>query len=150
MIYDRLDKVSLYGGAGSALAKALEYASKVEADLADGRHEIDGDDVYGVVAGYDSSADESRPFEAHREYIDVQVVLSGEERLEIAPVEQLETTKPYDAASDVEFFQPVGESSSLIMRPGIFAVLYPHEGHRPGCQLEKIQPIRKLVVKVRV
>jgi len=89
-------------------------------------------------------------FEAHRRYIDIQLVVRGQEAIGVAPVSTLTTVEPYDAAKDIEFFAVPQTSETLALRAGDFAVFAPGDGHRPSLHLDGPHVSRKAVVKVSV
>jgi YhcH/YjgK/YiaL family protein len=150
MIYDHFDNLTLYAGPGTLLHRALVYARDVAAGIADGRIEIDGERLYASVASYETGSREERRFEAHRRYIDVQVLLAGEETIDVALERDLPVLEAYDEQRDVMFLKPPAHAASLPMRPGRFAVFFPHDVHRPGCHLEVRRKVRKIVMKVAV
>jgi YhcH/YjgK/YiaL family protein len=150
MIYDRFDNLTLYATPGTPLHKALVYARDVATGVPDGRIEIDGERLYASVASYETGSRDERRFEAHRRYIDVQVLLAGEETIDAALDGGLPVLEAYDEARDVMFLKPPAHVASLPMRPGWFAVFFPHDVHRPGCHLRDRQKVRKIVMKVAV
>lgn len=149
MIYDLLDKASLYQADQPLLIQALNYARTVTPQTPDGRYDLQGEDLYASVASYTTTPAPTRKFEAHRKYIDLQILLTGQERLDIAVADSLKITEAYDPAKDVAFFAAPPAVSSIILRPGLFTLLYPHDAHRPGCSLTADEPVKKLVVKIR-
>ncbi len=96
MIYDRFENLNLYAVPGSLLHRALVYARDVAADVADGRIEIDGERLYASVASYETGGRDERRFEAHRRYIDIQVLLAGEETIDVALDRGLPVLEAYD------------------------------------------------------
>jgi YhcH/YjgK/YiaL family protein len=150
MIYDRFENLNLYCQAGSRLRQALVVARDVVPTVADGRMDIDGDRLYASVATYETGSRDERRFEAHRKYIDVQVLLEGEESINVSLGKDLPILEAYDETRDVMFLQPPPQFASLPMRPGFFAVFYPHDIHRPGCHLKEKRRVRKIVMKVVV
>jgi biofilm protein TabA len=150
MIYDRFWNLNLYCQPGSSLHRALVYARDVSRANSDGRIDIDGDRLYASVATYETGPREERRFEAHRKYIDVQVLLEGEEVIDVALDNDLPVLEAYDEKRDVMFLEPPPQFASLVMNPGSFAVFYPHDIHRPGCHLRQRQRVRKIVMKVEV
>jgi YhcH/YjgK/YiaL family protein len=150
MIYDRLDNLNLYTHPGTRLHRALVYARDLAPTVADGRTELDGDRLYASVSSYDTGSREERRFESHRKYIDVQVLLEGEERIDVSLEKDLPVLEAYDETREVMFWRPPHDFASLVMKPGCFAVFYPQEIHRPGCNLREKRRVRKIVVKVRV
>jgi biofilm protein TabA len=150
MIYDTFEHIALYSHPGTRLHRALVYAMDVSRSVADGRTEIDGDRLYASVSTYDTGSREERRFEAHKKYIDVQVVLEGEESIDVALESDLPILEAYDEKKEVMFLKPPQEFASLVMKPGRFAVFYPQDVHRPGCSLRDKRRIRKIVVKVQI
>ena len=149
MILDRLDHASLYRGLSPRFARGFDYLLHFDPATPDGRVSIAGDEVYASVQSYVSAPAAEKPFEAHRRYCDIQCVFAGTEIVQFAPLSQLRETSPYVAANDYALYTGA-DDHPLILRPRDFAVLYPHEGHKPGCAWRLPEPIRKVVVKVLV
>ena len=150
MILDTLPNLALYSELSPHLSTAAVFLATHDlAALPAGRVEIDGDDVYANVSDYDTHDPAPERFEAHRSYVDLQLVVSGAERVGIAPrTPCLEVVQPYDEARDIEFVRAEGESVPLYA--GQFLVLFPHEAHQPGCHpASGPARVRKVVVKLR-
>ncbi len=114
-----------------------------------GRHAIDGERLYFVLAEYDTRAAEAGQPETHREFHDVQIVLRGEERIGWAPLSA--TWAPsgaYDPVRDLQLHQPGGGLSWLVAVPGRFLLLGPGDVHQPGVAAGAPAPVRKLVGKI--
>jgi len=133
------------------LERAFEYLAKTDlAALPLGRTDIDGNNVFIMMSEGETRPPEQVRFEAHRRYIDIQLVVRGQEAIGIAPVSALTTAEPYDGAKDIEFFATPRESVSLALRAGDFAVFAPGDAHRPSLHLDGPHVSRKAVVKVSV
>lgn len=150
MIYDSIERLDLYFPNGSLLHNALALAGRFDPAAPDGRCEISGDRLYAQVSTYETRPAAERRFEAHRKYIDVQVVLEGEERIDASLEPELKPWTEYDDARDLVFLEEPGDYASLVLRPGLFAVFFPHDVHRPGCSIREPARVRKLVFKVLV
>jgi YhcH/YjgK/YiaL family protein len=150
MIIDVIDSYSRYRSLGAEIEKALEYLAVTDfATVEDGKHEIDGDEIYALIMSYDTEPEGARSFEAHRKHLDVQYLLSGREVIYWAPIEQLTPAGEYSQEKDILFLY--GEPRArLQLTPGSFAVFYPEDAHKPNCAWEDPQQVRKAVVKVRV
>jgi biofilm protein TabA len=150
MILDIISNRGRYGGIGEGIDKALEYLGTTDfTDLEDGRHDIDGDDIYALLFSYDTEPESARSFEAHRKYIDVQYLLSGREIIHWAALQELEPAGQYSAEKDIVFLS--GDSRArLQLTPGTFALFYPEDAHKPNCAWDGPKTVRKVVVKVRV
>lgn len=88
-------------------------------------------------------------FEAHREYIDLQYVWEGQELISLSPLDGLVVENAYDKGKDIQFFDYIS-ASTLVMKPGMVAVIYPTDAHAPGLTYKKQQLVRKTVIKVKI
>lgn len=131
-------------------AAVVEWLRAFDPALADGRHDIAGDDVFALVSTYDTGPATEKRFETHRVYIDLQYVASGAERILHTPATGLEVETPYDDAKDIAFYVDPKASSSLLLRTGDLAVFHPSDAHKPGCMAGGRDAVRKVVVKVRL
>jgi YhcH/YjgK/YiaL family protein len=133
------------------LERAFEYLARTDLSaLPLGRADIEGDDVYVMLSEAETKPPAQVKFEAHRRYIDIQLVVRGQELIGVAPVASLATAEPYDAAKDIEFFADPPGSAAVELRAGDFAVFTPGDGHRPSLHLDGPHVSRKAVVKVSV
>ena len=150
MIYDLIDNKHFYFKQDEAIYKALTFAGDFDLSQADGRYEIDGDNLFALVMTYNTKDGQDGLFEAHKDYIDVQLILDGQELLNVVVEDNLKVDQSYCAEDDVILFNPPDKFSSMLLLPGIFTVLYPQDIHRPGRCLDGVKKVRKMVLKVRV
>lgn len=150
MIYDTFENKGLYFGGEEPLHKALDFAIGFDQSQPDGRYEVDGDRIYANVMSYETKAAEELKFEGHKKYIDIQLLLKGSEYMDVSLDSTLAVDTPYSEQSDCALFAPSKHSASVLLEPGKFAVVFPHDIHQPGRRVEAPQPVRKMVVKVRV
>jgi len=133
------------------LERAFEFLARTDlAALPLGRTDIEGNDVFLTVSEAETRPPEHVKFEAHRRYIDIQLVVRGQESIGYAPVASLVSAEPYDATKDIEFFSVPQESAAIALRAGDFVVFAPGDGHRPSLHLDGPHVSRKVVVKVSV
>lgn len=118
--------------------------------ISDGRYDISGDDIYINVMTVNSVNKESKSFEVHREYVDIQILIDGEECMEyVSPLEATQPLSDYDSANDFQSVIPNGNVSTLLLKKNMFAVFYPGEPHKPTCYINEARTIKKAVIKVR-
>ena len=146
MIFDRIENIENYKG--SSVFKALEFLKNTDfADVPPGRYELSGGSYY-MVQEYMTDPDKNIA-EAHKEYIDIQFMLNGRERVGYAPISAEKKEVEAKPGNDVWFYEC--ETEFLTLAPGCFAVLYPCDLHMPGTAVsENTEPCRKVVVKVKV
>lgn len=150
MILGTVRYPSRYGGLGIGVKKGLEYLAAQEAldALPLGRHEIDGDSLFVDVVETATVHHGSKPFEAHRRYLDIHVTLRGEEWYGYAPVEDLKTVEPYSAERDIQLFG--GEGVYFQVPSGQFVLFFPEDAHKPCVCFKEPGAVRKLILKVRL
>ncbi len=150
MIFDVFDNTALYFDEQDPLCRALHFATQFDRSLPDGRFEIEGNTIYAIVMNYETKPAENGKFESHQKYIDIQLLLEGSEMLEVSLDKNLPVTEAYSEEKDVAFYQAPKYKTSIYLQPGQFAVLYPHDIHRPCLQIQKPEKVRKMVIKVHV
>jgi len=85
--------------------------------------------------------------EAHKQYIDIQMVVKGSETMGWSPLSACtHEVAAYDSEKDIVFFSD-SPTTHIKVRSGVFVVFFPTDGHAP-CIGEG--PIRKVVIKVLV
>jgi YhcH/YjgK/YiaL family protein len=149
MIIDSLPHADRYRGLSERFALAFEYLRTVDHAIADGRYEIEGNDIYATVMSYETKEPADLRHEAHRDFADIQLLLEGEEVMYYTPAQRLGPGMGYVEAKDYEHFGQPDHPERLVVRPGEFAVFFPGEGHRANCALHAPRQARKIVVKVR-
>jgi biofilm protein TabA len=150
MILAPLTDSARYEVLGPRIAAGLRYLRAFSDDTPDGRHDIDGDDVFALVSSYHTGPSTEKHFEAHRRYLDIQLVASGRERILHAHAEALDVRVPYTPEKDIVFFEDPPQSSSFLLLPGDIAIFHPRDAHKPGCMAGGRHAVRKVVVKVRL
>jgi YhcH/YjgK/YiaL family protein len=151
MIVDNIENAYLYTGLSDGLKKAFEIlADRTLSSKEDGRYDVDGDKLYYIIQHYTTKPIERDKLEAHRKYIDIQVVISGGELLAYASIEGLAVAQPYSEDKDIAFYHAPDKVSMVTLRPGVFCILFPQDGHIPCCQLNGPSDVHKVVIKVKI
>ena len=139
-------------GYSAALMKALAFLRAQDfRNMPEGRHEIDGDKIFALISRYTTRPQAECAPEAHRKFVDVQYVADGEEFLGWCPMSpDLVEMEPYDEARDIIFYRALIPESSILLKAGSYAVLYPEDVHRPGVSVLDEYPadVTKVVVKI--
>jgi len=148
MILDRLDRLVVYGALHERISRAVRFVEETDlASLPEGRHVVDGEEVFALVSVSTGRGRSASPLEAHRRYLDIQCVLAGQDVIGYSPREDCRSVRdPYAAARDIEFFTDAPQSW-MTLPAGTFALFLPTDAHAP---LAGEGPVRKVVIKVRV
>jgi YhcH/YjgK/YiaL family protein len=135
----------------SLIARALEWAARIDATTEPGRFELDGDDFYASVQLRQPRPREERSTpEAHREYVDLQYCVAGGEIIDWYALDGLQPTMEHDEAGDYRLFRrPAHPPVPLLMRPGTFALLFPRDAHVPMVADGVNSECRMVVFKIR-
>ena len=150
MIYDKLDNLDLYAGLFPGVWQKINefFSAGTVPEL--GRHDLlpDGK-LYVNVQKYAPHLYDEEKVEYHRDYIDIQLLLLGEEKIIYTPINGLEEAIPYDAEKDYGMDRMAeGKGTVLDMNVGNFVIFFPGEGHEP-CVGDPDSEVIKAVVKIR-
>lgn len=119
---------------------ALGEGSSHRQELPDGAH--------AVETAYRTKPRSEGFFESHRRYVDLQVVVSGTECMEVSGAAGLAVAQPYDEAKDLITYADTDEASRLRVREGEAVVFWPEDAHLPSMAVGTPGLVRKIVVKV--
>ena len=136
----------------AVIAKAIEELKVILAQDPDlGRIEIiRGNEMYASIMALEAKSLEEQVAEKHETYIDVHYLIEGEETIGWSPLqEEVEPIKPYDAEGEYALYAPSSDEILLSLKPGMFAVFFPHDVHRPGMGQAGMK-IKKAVVKIHI
>ena len=147
MIFDKLENATLYC-ANEKLAKAFLFLKEKGNDLPLGRNEIDGDELYANVVEYETKSE--GVYEGHKDYVDVQYIVSGCEDMEFINAAYAKVKKPYDKDGDYALFEDASFASRVTVHAGEFAVFFPDDIHKPSLATENCSNVKKVIVKVKV
>lgn len=88
--------------------------------------------------------------EFHKHYIDIHVVLQGEEYVEVGHVEHLIVTESYNEETDIGFGQLLADKKLYEgqLKPGYFLICFPEDAHVVGAHTEIESEVTKLVYKI--
>lgn len=112
-----------------------------------GRYDL----AYGCYVNLDEyETRENFIFEAHRKYIDVQILVGGEEKILCAPISCGKEKVPFDEEKDIAFYTCRSNTySEVSLEPGMAVVLFPEDMHAP-CNWNTKRKNRKIVFKIPV
>ena len=149
MIYDTLAHIHAYKGIHPGVYRGLELLRDTDfSKLEDRRYEVDGENLYFFLQSYDSKPTNDTP-EAHRKYIDIQFLIRGEEKIGVAPLEDMIEEVESHPEGDIWFYHGPTDEITLKARER-FVVLWPGDAHAPCIAVEEPAYCRKCVVKVSV
>lgn len=128
--------------------KVLDYLKKKDLFLLkEGKHIIQGDDIFAIVMNYKTSPKNEKKAEVHKKFVDIHLIISGEESIGVGFLKE-EPENCFDE-NDSATYTKVEDEKYIPLFPGDFIILFPKEIHRPGCILSNPANIKKVVIKIK-
>ncbi len=130
--------------------EAFEFIKKIVNENApDGDYEIDGRNVFAFVSSYETKTDSEVNFEAHRKYIDIQCVISGNEVIGFENADEVSLIQDYKDGNDICFYGLNKNYDKIVLGKGEFVIIMTDELHAPCLSIDnKPENVRKVVVKI--
>lgn len=148
MIFSALSQSSRYAAMHPLFQRAFDYMRATDLfALAPGRYNIVGDDLIAIVEQVPAKTREMAKLEAHRKYIDIQLVLDGDEAMGWKPLEDcLNPVSEHSMEKDIRFFHDA-PAAYVPVPADHFCIFFPEDAHAP---LVGSGTIRKVIFKVAV
>ena len=150
MIFDKISNIENYRGIDNNLDLAIDTIIKgdyIKAPL--GKNIIVENEVFYNVQEYTTKNIENCFFETHKKYLDIQLIVSGEENIGSADNEVLEITNTYNEEKDIEKLQGISEIM-FKMKEDNFIMFFSGEPHMPSMKVKDNKEVKKVVFKVEV
>lgn len=146
MILDYVNRIEHYKGLLPNLVEVMNYAQTL-VDAPVGRYDF-VDDCFVLVQEMDTKLPSEKQFELHRKYADIHVVLEGQESVGYEDIANLPPNEEFNETKDMQMLD--GDGQYVTVNPGMFCLVLPHDGHKPGCCVETPGKLRKFVIKLPV
>ncbi len=148
MILDQISQMKNYVSTLPALQHVIDILESGKLDsLALGSYTTDQKNLRYNLFTYKTEKTEATQYEVHRKEADVQILLKGHERMDIASRSLLTAATAYDDAKD--FFMAKGEKQlSYHAKQDSFVVFFPGEAHAPNLVDESSSQVLKVVFKI--
>lgn len=148
MIVANIQNKAEYYGIHPELDKALDCLTpEFLEQAATEKTLLDGEKLFVTKFHLETVPEEETFFEAHRQYLDIQVVTQGQERVEIAHPDTLTLT---EHSGDFYGYTGTGEQT-VVLRPGNFLIVFPGDAHRLRLPVgESGKPFTRVVFKIKV
>ncbi|NDV82949.1 YhcH/YjgK/YiaL family protein [Bacteroides sp. 51] len=147
MVVDTLENLGNYASLNPLFAQAIEFLKSTNLNALEvGKTELKGSDLVVNVQQTAPKTKEQAKLETHNVFIDIQIPLSGTEVMGYTAAKDCKPADaPYNAEKDITFFEGLADDY-ITIKPGMFAIFFPQDGHAPG-----ITPtgVKKIVVKIK-
>lgn len=133
------------------LREAIEHIkAHVSETTEKGKHDIDGNRLFYLISEDMTEQFEKRRAEYHARYLDIQIVLKGQEGMTFSTLPAGTPETDWLAEKDIAFLPEGEQEKTVILNEGDFVVFYPGEVHKPLCAVGAPAQVRKAVVKLLV
>ena len=150
MIYDKIDNLETYSCLSKNIQIGLEYIRMIKPNVEKGVHEL-SPYIKAIISEYNTTEENENGYEAHRDYIDIQYLIRGTEKVCCLPLEYPKETKKYKAETDAAFYKENGVMpQELLLGNGYFAIFFPQDGHKPCLSVKESIGVKKVVIKVKI
>ena len=148
MILSALSQSERYVPLHPLFRRAFDYIRDTDFfTLAPGRYHIVGEDLIAIVEQVPGKTKEMARLEAHRRYIDIQLVLEGDEQMGWKPLADCHNpVSEHSEERDIRFFHDA-PASWVAVPPDHFCIFFPQDAHAP---LVANGQVRKVIFKVAV
>ena len=107
------------------------------------------DNNFALEQVYDTKERNLCFFESHKQNIDVQFILEGEEIIDVIDTTASNVSMPYSEEMDLIKYNDVKLASRIILKKGDVAIFYPQDAHMPCLKVIESVKVVKTVVKVK-
>ncbi len=150
MIVDQLKNIEIYKGLSEDIYAGLQFIAITKPEIKLGIYPINNR-VKAIVSQYETIENFERGYEAHKHVIDIQYPIIGLERIKWSPIDEMEVNIPYEVEKDRTFYKnPHNQGIKVDIGNGIFAIMFPKDGHGPQHFVNKPELIKKITIKVSI
>lgn len=145
MVIDNLKNLRDYESLNPLFGKAFDYIESTDLNaLEPGKIVLIENELIVNVNQIPAKTKEEAKLETHNEYVDIQLPLSDVEVMGYTQRVDLPEAE-YDASIDMTLYDGAA-ADYITVKPGMFTLFFPGDGHAPG-----ITPtgLKKIIIKVK-
>ena len=147
MITDVLTNSHEYEKLNENFKLVFDYLKKHDLqNMACGKYEIKGSELFFNLNEYETK--QVQKLEAHKKYIDIQVVIKGEEYMGYTNISNTALSEEYDEEKDVMFLN--GNTDKIKADNKSFLIFYPQDAHMPALAVSSPNYVKKAIFKIRI
>lgn len=134
----------------AAIQTALDWIAGHDlAHMEAGTYKLQGDDLYINLQDFTTHPADEGTAERHDDYLDLQYVVSGVERMGYVPYTGTEPVFEDPEGKDITFYKELEGEAFVDVGPGSYCIFFSNDIHRPGCAAGEPCAVRKAVAKIR-
>nr|WP_065551663.1 YhcH/YjgK/YiaL family protein [Enterocloster clostridioformis] len=150
MIFSSINSLGRFYHYPATIRMALKWIRDHDiAHMDTGIYELQGRDIYVNIQDITTQPPQVCYLERHNDYLDIQYVVSGVERIGYAPYTGTETVLRENLEKDIVLYQTIENENFVNVLAGFYCVFFSDDIHRPGCAADGPEKVRKAVVKLK-
>ncbi len=147
MIIDTFDNAENYFSLHKDFKLVFDFLKNNDLSAMEcGRHELRGSEVFFNLQEYETKS--VQKLEAHKKYIDIQVVAKGKEYMGYTNIKNTAVSEEYNEEKDVMFLK--GDVDTLLATNNNFLIFYPSDAHMPALAVDKPETVKKAIFKIMI
>lgn len=154
MIYGNINAKESENAYSATIRKALHILRTTDTtEMHHGKYPLDGDKLILQINEVTTGPKATKRPEVHAKYIDAQFMVHGHELIGYYPdCKDGEVLEDHLADNDVLFYKERSDSHEMMlpMTDGCYVFFFPEDVHRPCCEMNGPEDVKKIVLKIRV
>ncbi len=147
MIIDNLANLEKYESLNENFKIVNDYLKTHDLEkMESGKYEIKGSEIFFNLNEYETKS--IQKLEAHKKYIDIQILVSGEEYMGYTNIENTKVAQEYSQEKDVMFL--TGEVDKIKATNKNFLIFYPQDAHMPALAITEPMQVKKAIFKIQI
>ncbi|MDB8820966.1 MULTISPECIES: YhcH/YjgK/YiaL family protein [Peptostreptococcus] len=149
MIFGNVKNLSEYSYLEEQIKECFDYYKNNDLkSFEKGSHEIDGQRLFVNIVEYTTTKPENRFWEAHKNYLDLHLMLDGCEQIDLNFINNMKLGEFVEKDDFLPMEGP--KNSSVVLRDGDFLICYPADGHMTAVAVDEPQKIKKAIFKIQI
>ncbi|GHH97772.1 YhcH/YjgK/YiaL family protein [Neobacillus kokaensis] len=150
MIVDHFSHFDFYRGMNKKFDQVFAYIQQTDFEtLEPGTYELDGKELFFNLFEYETKSEEERIWESHKKYVDIHLILEGQEFIGYELFDRMSMKEAYHEDDDYYLMDGPLQSMNKLEK-GDFAIYYPQDVHKTGIMVNGPEKVRKAVFKVKL
>ncbi len=149
MIFGNITNLDEYNFLEEKIKECFAYAKANDLKSYEpGRHDIKDDKLFVNIVEYETTKPENRFWEAHKDYLDLHLLLDGKEQIDLNFLKNMDLGD-YIKEDDYQKIEG-NKNSSVVLSEGDFLICYPNDGHMTAIAVNEPQKIKKAIFKIKI
>ena len=148
MLFGNVEQLNLVPYVSGKLRSIISEVMALVNENDNGKYLLSDDETFVILVSAHTECRQQRIAEIHKKYVDVQIVLQGEECFGYSNHLPAEQAALNELDNDLLLIDEVVQENYVTLHPNDFVVFFPEQIHRPLCAVNHPQAVRKAIIKI--